>query len=368
MGSAHYVSAAEAIFSLESSKHSVTQQYAFERDWLRPEFPLNDFPALSRAWDFSRVRLNKIRRLLAVAHLPEEILCIGVAGSLARMEATAASDCDLVVVLLPGVQDDSPAALQAFDQIWVALETLQLERPESDGIYAGPVAYEKLLSRETVGHVSEDPRAFGFRITFLLELQPVYGDSAFRQVSTEIVNRYAQDYVELDESKQWTYLLNDLVRYFKSLCQTYLFAEIADDRRWRLRNLKARHSRLLMYTGLLFLLGESSCVNQEKRAWLINRLSWTPLERLAACYANYSDPKFSIIAGGLDRFVDAMSQPGFRASLAETQSVPGQLRRESNPDFQRLKQNSDLFLRELLRFALARQDDWSERFFEYWLF
>lgn len=344
-------------------------QFASQRVWRGSNrIPLDQFPALSQAWEFSRRRISEIRDALASAQLPDEIHCIGVAGSLARMEATAASDCDLVVVLKPGIADDSLAAKRAFHLIWDALEPLNLERPESDGIYSGPVAYDQLLTRATVGHVSENPRAFGFRITFLLELQPVFRDLEFQQVAAEIVDRYAHQYVELDESKQWTYLLNDLVRYFKSLCQTYLFAELYDDRLWRLRNLKARHSRLLMYTGLLFLLGESSRVVSDKRGWLLNRLSWTPLERLAECFEHYQDPGFLIIGKSLDRFVEAMSEPGFRERLIETLPEPDRLRRESNPDYQRLKQSADALLRELLRFALARQDDWSERFFEYWLF
>lgn len=342
--------------------------YAFDREWCSPAFPLSTYPALTQGWTFSRRRLSVLRSLLDAAQLPEEILCIGIAGSLARMEATTESDCDLVVILRDGIDDNSPAAEMAFRRVWDALAPLNLERPATGGIYAGPVARQKLFDPATLGRVSEDPRAFGFRITFLLELQPVYCDTAFHQTAALIVDRYASHYVELDESKQWTYLLNDLVRYFKSLCQTYLFAELHDDRLWRSRNLKARHSRLLIYVGLLFLLGEASRVTKDKRRWLLSRLTWTPLERLAHLYGIYQDPHFSIIAHGMNQFVEAMGTPGFRDRLADTQYTLNRLRRESNPDYQRLKQSADALLRELLRFALARQDDWEERFFEYWLF
>jgi hypothetical protein len=346
----------------------LTPHYAFEREWCNSAFPLSTYDALSRAWAFSRQRLSAIRGLLDAAQLPDGIMCIGIAGSLARMEATAESDCDLVVILQDGIEGNSPAAELAFLRVWEALGPLKLERPVTGGIYAGPVASQKLFDPTTLGRISEDPRAFGFRITFLLELQPVYRDTAFRQVAARIVDRYASHYVELDESKQWTYLLNDLVRYYKSLCQTYLFGELHDDRLWRSRNLKARHSRLLIYVGLLFLLGEASRITSDKRGWLLSRLTWTPLERLANMYAIYQDPRFSVIARGMNQFVKAMGTPGFRERLAETQPTIDYLRRESNPDYQRLKKSADALLRELLRFALARQEDWEERFFEYWLF
>ncbi len=343
-------------------------EYAIHRDWSVDQFPLAEAPALQEAWSFSQRRLREIAARLAGAELPDEILTVGVAGSLARMEATAQSDCDLVVVLRREIDPQSTVAQSAFARVWQALEVLNLAPPETEGIYAGPVSVGALLDPTTIGRVAEDQRVFGSRFLFLLELQPVWGEPAFRELARAIVDRYAERYVACDSSKQWTYLLNDLVRYFKSLCQTYLFAELYDDQRWRLRNLKARHSRLLMYAGLLFLLGEASRVTVAKQQWLAERLPWTPLERLAASYAERADTHFDILAKSLDQFVAAMADPDFRSGLAETREPDSPLARESNPQFLALKRNADDFLAELLRFALERRGDWAERFFEYWLF
>ncbi len=343
-------------------------QYARHRDWSVPRLPLQDFPALQTAWEYSQSRLREIVRTLAAARLSPDILTIGIAGSLARMEATAESDCDLVVVLRDGVAADSPTSLRAFADVWKSLSELKLEAPETGGIYAAPVSRSQLLDPLTLGKVSEDQRVFGSRMLFLQELQPVWGEAAFHELTRDIVERYAAHYVAVDQSKQWSYLLNDLVRYFKSLCQTYLFGEISSHHRWRLRNLKARHSRLLIYVGLLFLLGESSRVTERKDDWLTQRLTWTPAERLAALYAEHGDDGFKILASSLDRFVGAMSTPGFRDSLADTPDPDSPLARESNPAFVSLKQSADQFLAELLRFAMDRRGDWAERFFEYWLF
>lgn len=351
-----------------SSRITPTLKYALHRDWSAAQFPLVNYPALQAAWEFSQRRLREISHALAEAQLPPVITTVGIAGSLARMEATAQSDCDLVVVLRGGVAADSDVALRAFAAVWQALAPLELEAPEKTGIYAAPVSITQLLEPTTLGKVAEDQRVFGSRILFLQELQPVWGEAAFGELSRAIVERYAASYIAIDPSKQWSYLLNDLVRYFKSLCQTYMFVELANDQRWRLRNLKARHSRLLIYVGLLFLLGESSRTTDGKQAWLAERLTWTPAERLAALYAEYDDDRFDVLAQCLNRFVAAMSTLGFRESLAETLQPDSPLARESNPGFQTLKQNADEFLSELLRFALARRDDWAERFFEYWLF
>ena len=343
-------------------------QYAQHRDWSVAQFPCTDYPALRTAWDFSQSRLLEISRALAAASLPPTIETVGIAGSLARMEATADSDCDLVVVLQAETSPESAAGAHAFAAVWQALASLELEAPEKTGIYAAPVGISQLLDPLSLGKVSEDQRTFGSRILFLQELQPVWGEAAFRELTRAIVERYAAQYVAVDPSKQWSYLLNDLVRYFKSLCQTYMFGELASDYRWRLRNLKARHSRLLIYAGLLFLLGESSRTMERKSEWLAERLTWTPAERLAALYAEYGDVRFKVLAGALNCFVEAMWTPGFRDSLRETLEPDLPLARESNPAFLKMKRNADEFLSELLRFALARRADWAERFFEYWLF
>ncbi len=341
-------------------------QYAQDRDWSATQFPLADYPALQAAWSFSQRRLREIKHTLAAASLSPDIVTVGIAGSLARMEATAESDCDLVVVLRSDVARE--VGLKVFADVWRALAPLELEAPQPGGIYAAPVLIDQLLDPQTLGKVSEDQRVFGSRMLFLQELQPVWGEGPFRELARAIVQRYAAHYVAVDQSKQWSYLLNDLVRYYKSLCQTYMFGELGRDDCWRLRNLKARHSRLLIYVGLLFLLGESSRTTDRKESWLAARLTWTPAERLAALYAEHRDDRFRILAGCLNRFVEAMSTPGFRESLAETIEPNSPLARESNSEFTQMKQNGDEFLAELLRFALTRREDWAERFFEYWLF
>lgn len=343
-------------------------EYAGNRSWSIGQFPLSAAPHLEHSWAYSRNQLQAIQHRLNEADLPAGILTVGVAGSLARMEATKQSDCDLVVVLDRATTPRSEQGRKCFDAVWRALAPLGLGNPEATGIYSGPVHVRDVLDPETIGQVAEDQQVFGSRFLFLLELQPVWGAAAFSELAQQIVARYAARYVALDPAKQWTYLLNDLVRYYKSLCQTYLFAELPDDYRWRLRNLKARHSRLLMYAGLLFLLGDASRITTDKEAWLTTRLTWTPLERLAACYASRHDQEFTVLANCLNRFVSAMADPLFRSALAETTEPGSPLARESNPQFVELKRNGDAFMGELLRFALARRGEWADRFFEFWLF
>lgn len=344
------------------------EQFAWQRSCSISGDFLTDLPHLRAAWNYSADRLAAMVDCLSDCQLPACVRCVAVGGSLARMEASSASDCDLIIIVDDQGDGDFESGRQAFNKIWAALESLELGLPEPAGIFSGPVSIQSLLNPQTIGHVSEEQSVFGTRMQFLLEAQPIAGESSFRSISRDIVERYATRYIALDNTKQWTYLLNELVRYFKSLCQTYLFEELYDDRRWRQRNLKARHSRVLMYAGLLFLLGESSTVTQSKTDWLAARLTWTPLERLAAVYEAHSEARFRVLAECMDLFLKCFSDQEWRHGLANTIDSDSPLARESNSHFQFLKQNGDRFLAELLHFALDRRTDWSDRFFEYWLF
>ena len=179
-----------------------------------------------------------------------------------------------------------------------------------------------LLDQATVGQIDEPLTTFGLRFHLLLESQPVYGADAYRRLLEAVVERYAREYVALDPTKEWTYLLNDLIRYFHSLGIAYQWESIDGDHwNWRLRNVKFRHSRLVIYAGMLCLLGECSRERGDKVGWLTARLGLTPLERIAWVYAAEGDPHFERIARCYDTFLAAIGDPTFRHGLQELPSA-----------------------------------------------
>lgn len=271
----------------------------------------------------------------------------------------------------------STAAERAYADVWKALAPLGLPRPTAEGIYAAPTTRQRLLVEAQPGKIDEDLATFGTRFQLLLDAQPVFGNEEFLRLRNSVVDWYASDYVAAAPHKEWSSLLNDLIRYFRSLCVTYQWGSLDAPPKWRLRNIKGRHSRLVMYAGLLFLLGESSREQTNKVQWLKERLSLTPLERIAWAYAEAGEPGFERIAECYETFLTAVGDPQLPVELAEevaTADLPAEiaartvLPREQNARYLGLKQNADRLLRELLRFVLARTDHWSDRFLEYLLF
>ena len=296
---------------------NATNSFSEERPWGVPEvMALENYPALATAWKWSWERLTRMRACLAdLPRRAPEVAAVAVSGSLGRLEAGPYSDGDLIVVLSSEASSelDRTAGVTA---VWDALAPLNLPRPQANGIFATAVTRAELCDPASRGRVVEDRALFGKRIQLLLDTQPVHGPDAYAGLVTAVIERYAAGFVAHDATKEWVYLLNDLVRYFRSLCLEAQWNFSPQGGGWYIKSLKLRHSRVAMYAGLLFLLGECSREKNDKVGWLTARVHRTPLERIAEVYRGRQDPHFNRVASAYDRFLAGMNDPSTRAALA----------------------------------------------------
>ncbi|MFO1020426.1 MAG: hypothetical protein U0903_06990 [Planctomycetales bacterium] len=307
--------------------------------------------ALAAAWDYSARQLSS----LVESGKTEGVMTLGLAGSYARMEAGPAGDLDLVILVDDPLPDD--LAQEVDERVRRSARDQGFHLPQSHGIFARPVREAELFA-PVIGQIDESPRTFGLRIQWLLEMQPLQGAREFQRIQRRIVERYATDFVTAGPEKQWIYLLNDTIRYFRSLFLKYQWESRDNPARWELRNLKGRHSRTVLYAGLLFLLGESGIRKADKVEWLLNSLQLTPLERIAAIYQQYADNNLITVLNSYGEFV---AWSGAEASR-KTLGTAGMGRRSA--EYLHWKQNADLLQQELIRFTLDRRSDWSPRFFQ----
>mgnify|MGYP002777861012 CR=1 FL=1 len=334
--------------------------YPYQRDWKINSVNFGKYTSLKNNWSLSKEQISKIRALLSQGQVHQYVDTVAVAGSLGRMEVSNASDADIIVVLDKEVELNSQVAREAYESVWQCLKPLNLERPKPTGVFADPTNISDLTTN--IGKASEVYNVFGKRLLLLLESQPLYQDLNYSNLLDQIIDKYAF-YIQNDSTKEWTLLLNDLIRYFRSLAVNYQWDFDFEGQKWAIRNIKLRHSRLVMYAGLLLLLGEASKERQDKMTWLKQKLNFTPLERIAWVYEQSQDWNFFRIAGLYNVFLSNISDPTIRSQL----NLDYQERYE-NEVFARLKANSDGLIAELLRFVLARRGDWTERFFEYLIF
>lgn len=295
------------------------------------------------------------------------VVTLAIGGSLGRLEASVDSDLDAILVLADDA--DPVAARRAVEVVESTFARLPLRAAKADGIYRVPVARAALLDPAAIGRIDETPAVFGKRFGLLLDARPVFGHDACRALQADVISWYARDFVEHDPGASWTYLLNDLARYLHAYAswQQFKFDRSADDS-WELRQAKFRTSRVLGFAGLLFLLGMSNGW-PHKRAWLLERLALTPLERLHHVMVAHDPAAFAVLLDAYEECSALLGDQQVRAALVAG-GPDAHLRRGVAPSaaFERIHEASARVLRVVTRFALARQDDWDPRFFERWLF
>jgi predicted nucleotidyltransferase len=283
---------------------------------------------------------------------------LAVAGSLARLEASSLSDIDLIITTTS--EPDDAAATAIVEWRKELCEALGIDAPNPHGVFHQPISRSSVVSiagasDERYDHTSK-------RILFLLESAPLSDKAEYDALLDAVIDRYAEDVVK-DPTKNFVFLLNDVVRYFRLLCVNYQQVKTeTPDGKWPLRNVKLRHSRVLMYFSMIAALG---LLSRERGADKVDALKLLvrmhPLKRLFVAYQMADDSCFYRVAGLYDTFIALLSKKKTRAALL---AVDYETRYESSV-FSQLKANSDAFAAELMRFYNARRNYWDERFFEY---
>ena len=201
--------------------------------------------------DYVDKRLTAFRA--AVADIGElrrcEGLCIYVTGSYRRGEASSHSDLDLFFVV-----DGPPIPKISKTLVDAALIRLSREMrfPEfsDDARYLEVHRLPEMLAE--MGSPKDDAsNYFTARLLLLLESRPIWADDMYRNTLTKIVGAYFRDYHGHERAFLPVFLLNDIIRFWKTMCLNYEHKRNRriDDRLKRnashLRNLKLKYSRML---------------------------------------------------------------------------------------------------------------------------
>ena len=316
------------------------------------------YSALKQNWEFSCEFLNYLSKECKQG-LSRNVETVAVAGSFGRLEGSRESDADYIMIVkdpnVQSVQEDR-------DTLQNAIQKYGVSPPNKSGVFSQPRSKTQLL--DPIGKTEERVDELGKRMLLLLESRPIYRPSGFQHFLDELFSRYSE-YVTTDPDKEFAFLANDLMRYFRFICVNYQASFWRQNEKWALRNLKLRHSRIVMYSGLLFLIGEASKHNgARKLATVLDHLHYTPLERLAWVYEQNGDGGFFRILGLYNVFISRLSDAAWRSQLKDVEYDD----RYSVPAFAELKANSDAFIAEFVRFLFARRGQWSDRFFEYLFF
>jgi predicted nucleotidyltransferase len=217
-----------------------------------------DIPALYKAFQLSGQRIEKARAHLAEQLTGQDYTADVVAfGSLARREMTLASDFDYLVINygLEPTPGATRQVLQAADGLRHVFgdsgnsgnaDAFVVRGPGSTGLFGRIVSAPDMVER--IGLEEDTNHSQTRRILILEESVSLFQSGLHEKLLNSIIERYLADRVARADSVP-RFLLNDLIRYWRTVAVDYQAKTSADHSTYSLRYLKLILSRKLTFAA-----------------------------------------------------------------------------------------------------------------------
>lgn len=252
--------------------------------------------------DFSSKRLSEFKVKLEESEISQLMpdLAIYVTGSFARFEANDDSDIDLFL-LLDDTQAPCPDTSNNFNLNSIRVKAKLIEIAESMGFPEFSNDGEFLhihrlteLSNHLGGREDDSLNHFTARMLLLLESFPVLGEKTYKAALRHIVEAYFRDYKYHPVDFRPSFLLNDIVRFWKTLCLNYENKrnQVVDrnsraSKVQKLKNFKLKYSRLFTcYATIIYIMCKKNDLNVDST---IEMTALTPFSRIQWAVNKISD-------------------------------------------------------------------------------
>jgi predicted nucleotidyltransferase len=215
--------------------------------------------------------------------LPISVFC---AGSLARQEMGDHSDLDVFVTADRDARLESRLCEYTLFAEVININNKDLQFPEfsNDGQYL-KICFIDDLKRLTGSPSDDSENIFTTRMLLLLESVPVLHEETYQNHIKLIAEHYYRD----DRGKRTfrpLFLLNDLLRYWRTLCLNYEERRHDPTKKWRKKNVNLKFSRMVtVFSTVLPLTAELTHSADE----LVQLCQRPALERLAAALDHLDD-------------------------------------------------------------------------------
>jgi len=273
----------------------------------------SDFPAIDKAYKHSANIVGLLRADLsdALEQSPlKDRLTIVTTGSFGRREASTESDLDLFMFFDSDKSEDS---LQQEKELIRSIVAKHIQKATGDtGTFGSDVVVSFAEMLQNLGGDKDFNSLLTRRMLFLLEGTWLYGEGRFKSYRTDLLNKYIK---AGDPERQISrFLLNDIIRYYRTITTDFEFKVSENNKAWGLRNVKLRFSRKLLYFGGVIAVAETAFDAQTEKNELIARiLDKTVLERVQDI--GCKNPHTSEILGIYQHFLQTIECPKNRDVL-----------------------------------------------------
>lgn len=246
--------------------------------------------------EYSLARLNAFKGILSSSFelKKQKDYCIYITGSYGRLEASEYSDLDLFFLSNNEVSKPSKISKILIDaDIINACRNMNLPEFSGDGEYLEVHNIEDIHNE--LGSRKDDYRNFfTARMLLLLESQAVYNQSFYDNILMTTIDKYYKDFHEHEKNFKPIFLVNDVIRFWRTMCLNYehsrnrkfIDSKLTNDEieikknEVHVKNLKLKFSRkLTCYSFLLSVLCTDKVLSQEN---ILEIIKMTPLQRLEA--------------------------------------------------------------------------------------
>jgi predicted nucleotidyltransferase len=277
--------------------------------------------------DLTDKKLRDLENALAEADAPaivDRCACVYATGSVGRGEMSSNSDLDIFITRDRTL--DRP--LTNLNEIRLKARLIEVARelkfPEfsDDGDYVKSYDVKEDFIKKLGTRTDDYENVLTARLLLLLESRPILGVEFYRQALDELLAVYWRDYSQNSSSFLPVFLMNDILRFWKTLCLNY--EERTSDEKTgkktahpnvgkrRLLNYKLKYSRLLTcYSAIIYLQAilrrDDGTVSPEAAMEMV---SATPTQRLEFVAETVSemDRPVSTILENYAKFLDITAE------------------------------------------------------------
>ncbi|TBV12044.1 hypothetical protein DNK08_01490 [Stutzerimonas kirkiae] len=280
---------------------------------------------------------NEISTLLSASPFNEAMTII-TTGSYGRAEATEESDLDWFIIF----DRDQPVEVIS-DEIQGINEviTRHIDKVTGDtGTFGKDAIVRFSEMQNNIGGNDDSNESLTRRLLFLLEGTWVYGEERFADYRRQLLEKYIKPDAPGEQMPR--FLLNDIIRYYRTIATDFEFKTSERKKPWGLRNIKLRFSRKLIYFSGIIVAAELKELGwQQKIEKGLALFEQFPLERIRALGADLAATP--VILATYESFMARLAQPEVRQAL---EGVVKEQRLE-NPEYKELRKTSHEFSKAL---------------------